>query len=107
MLAYYHYTLEGAESIMDFKNNERLLNAYKSHCNANIFDWKYNMQTLRESQGLVDISDYSKSYLIVVFLMCNRDDDNERILSCINRSKQYEHPSGSSHSFLSSRLHKS
>ena len=57
MLAYYHYTLEGAESIMDFKNNERLLKAYKSHCNANIFDWKYNMQTLRESQGLVDISD--------------------------------------------------
>ena len=49
---------------MDFESNERLLKAYKSHRNENIFDGKYIMQTLRENQGLVDI--LTKSRLIVV-----------------------------------------
>ena len=56
MLRYHHYTLEGDGSAMGFERNERLLKAYKSHRDTNIFDGKFIMQTLRESCGLVDIS---------------------------------------------------
>ena len=56
-MAYHDYTLKGDGSAMDFANNKRLLKAYKSHRDANVFDGKFIMQTLRESCGLVDISD--------------------------------------------------
>jgi hypothetical protein len=56
MLTYHHYTLEGDGHAMGFQNIEKLCKAYKSHRDANIFDGKYILQTLRESCGLVDIS---------------------------------------------------